>query len=734
MCDENIATSINSLSRMSSIIPQSLERIKVTSLAAGIIASVTTDTLYNEEVSLIKGYNTNVVSRVDKLYNVISDRVVLNKSWYESGAKLTADIKNIFTIGRSHPLFTMENVFSFINLTDPDFVTNTALATVKIYGIDLDVRFNNTLEIARTNGIAKAMEFNKDNFIKSAKRIDSDGNRLPLFDEFKLSEILSPLLGVTLGYLEPLPTSSVDFNEYYTKTAYMHAVTVLNEMVEKFQLNTDVVFEAYRDTFETRYELVYEPSVLIPGIVALMNQKDLLPTDIKEAVLRTNKISLVNYIQEVVKAVYVARQEAIERSVLHELNYLPMVGNPVEDILNTLESREEIERKMEALVASSENLIINISDQTATEDFISGIHDIINSVNQQYLDDQISVEMGIAKTAGIALLILGGVIAAYLIYSKMFNSSSDKTKAVSDSHAKTTKAVETATNAIKDLDSSKVNLAQSQKELNDSNGKLQQTMKQHGISGKGSDVGKAVLNANSVEDVRTTLVKFNLLHGHTSVPVELWDLHNYDVAQKLSTYYSWLKMVEEGDGYDDGLSNITGNPNLPVDTIISNCGKIIKGMENTFNSRKLKTPKKLSDPNVTMDNICKYININVYSDSVLKHFKDIEEMSLKISEHFKDNEAEEMLKEAEEAFREAGKSEEDIKKIMKSVKEVLTFMFSGIKQQNVDYLNLLMNIRMWDSAALKHANLTRATITLFNDEVHKEIAFGMDNAGAKIQF
>lgn len=340
MCDENIATSINSLSRMSSIIPQSLERIKVTSLAAGIIASVTTDTLYNEEVSLIKGYNTNVVSRVDKLYNVISDRVVLNKSWYESGAKLTADIKNIFTIGRSHPLFTMENVFSFINLTDPDFVTNTALATVKIYGIDLDVRFNNTLEIARTNGIAKAMEFNKNNFIKSAKRIDSDGNRLPLFDEFKLSEILSPLLGVTLGYLEPLPTSSVDFNEYYTKTAYMHAVTVLNEMVEKFQLNTDVVFEAYRDTFETRYELVYEPSVLIPGIVALMNQKDLLPTAIKEAVLRTNKISLVNYIQEVVKAVYVARQEAIERSVLHELNYLPMVGNPVEDILNTLESRE----------------------------------------------------------------------------------------------------------------------------------------------------------------------------------------------------------------------------------------------------------------------------------------------------------------------------------------------------------------------------------------------------------
>ena len=75
MCDQNIAVSIRNLNQMSSIIPNRMEKLKLASLSAGIVAGFTTDCFYDTDTSLSKGYDATVSDRVNGLSNVLKNRL-----------------------------------------------------------------------------------------------------------------------------------------------------------------------------------------------------------------------------------------------------------------------------------------------------------------------------------------------------------------------------------------------------------------------------------------------------------------------------------------------------------------------------------------------------------------------------------------------------------------------------------------------------------------------------------
>ena len=368
MCDQNIAVSIRTLNQMSSIIPNRMEKLKLASLSAGIVAGFTTDCLYDTNTSLGKGYDATVSDRVNDLAKVLKNYIVLNKSWYETGARTVSDVRNIFLTGRRHPLNTLNNVFSIItqvelnqNYTESSMKIMLAKSILCEYGISLDKPFHRLITQALDKGLLAALLDFREGVIANAKRITPEGKRLDILDDEKLSCILSVIAGLVMGYVEPLPSTSVDFNGYYATTAYPFGATLVNELVEKLTINTETVFSTYRSTLETRYEITYEPVATVRGLIALLISNDVFAKDTAEAITNSNQAELIEYIISMVKGVYDVRKEALERSVLHDLDYLPIdTNNPILDMVNAPESREDIQKRMEELTSSSEAMSIRL--------------------------------------------------------------------------------------------------------------------------------------------------------------------------------------------------------------------------------------------------------------------------------------------------------------------------------------------------------------------------------------
>jgi hypothetical protein len=407
MCDQNIAVSIRNLNQMSSIIPNRMEKLKLASLSAGIVAGFTTDCFYDADTSLSKGYDATVSDRVNDLSSVLKNYIVLNKSWYDSGARTISDIRNIFITGRKHPLNTLNNVFSVItriefnqNAMDNGVKINAAKNILMKYDLSLDIPFHRLITNTREKGLLVTLNGFRENIIKSAKRITSDGKRLDILDERQLSIIISVVAGLIIGYAEPLPSTTVDFNEYYATTAYPFAVSLTNELVEKLTIDTDSLFAAYRSTIEARYELTYEPVATVRGLLSILTTNDILSKNMSEAITNSNKEELIEYIVSMVKGVYDVRKEHLERSVLHELDHLP-IDTPFYQMFNKPESHADIQKCMEEMVTSVESILLTKYDID--------------------LKNQVSLEaMTGSQKFGVLLVVLGGALMAYAIYLEFF--------------------------------------------------------------------------------------------------------------------------------------------------------------------------------------------------------------------------------------------------------------------------------------------------------------------------
>jgi hypothetical protein len=392
---------------MSSIIPNRMEKLKLASLSAGIVAGFTTDCFYDADTSLSKGYDATVSDRVNDLSSVLKNYIVLNKSWYDSGARTISDIRNIFITGRKHPLNTLNNVFSVItriefnqNAMDNGVKINAAKNILMKYDLSLDIPFHRLITNTREKGLLVTLNGFRENIIKSAKRITSDGKRLDILDERQLSIIISVVAGLIIGYAEPLPSTTVDFNEYYATTAYPFAVSLTNELVEKLTIDTDSLFAAYRSTIEARYELTYEPVATVRGLLSILTTNDILSKNMSEAITNSNKEELIEYIVSMVKGVYDVRKEHLERSVLHELDHLP-IDTPFYQMFNKPESHADIQKCMEEMVTSVESILLTKYDID--------------------LKNQVSLEaMTGSQKFGVLLVVLGGALMAYAIYLEFF--------------------------------------------------------------------------------------------------------------------------------------------------------------------------------------------------------------------------------------------------------------------------------------------------------------------------
>lgn len=429
MCDQNIAVSIRTLNQMSSIIPNRMEKLKLASLSAGIVAGFTTDCFYSEDMSLAKGYDATVSDRVNDLSRVLKNYIVLNKSWFDTGARTISDARNIFITGRKHPLTTLGNIFSMVTLIEYNqndmengLQINAARSTLVKYGLSLDVPFYRLLTCAREKGLLVTLTGFREDIIKKAKRIDSHGQRLDILDETQISTVVSVVAGLIIAYTEPLPSTPVDFNDYYAVTAYPFAMSLTNQLVEKMQIDTTVLFGTYRSGLETRYELAFEPTTSVRGLMEVLINNNVLATDMAEAITNSNKGELLDYIVGMVKGVYDVRKEALERDVLHNLDYLPIDDNPISDMVNRPESHDEIQKRMEDLVASAEAILLenyNLTDKDI-RDF-----------------KRISTETLSGRQAlGIAMMIVGGALMAWAVYVTFFKKSAEINKKSADLQAK----------------------------------------------------------------------------------------------------------------------------------------------------------------------------------------------------------------------------------------------------------------------------------------------------------
>lgn len=348
MCDENIAVSIRTLSQMSSIIPNSLEKLKLTSLAAGLVAGFTTDCNFGADINLSKGYDQQMSNRVNTLRSVIGSHIVVNKTWLELGARTVCTVRNVFITGRRHPLNTSKNLFSLITSVEYQQANgananliNQALDVLRKYSIDYENFFYRLVEEATEVGIATTLDKYAELITKSAVRINDSGERLPILDEDSISKVVSVFAGAILGYIYSIPTTLVDFEEYYRNNAYPAIGGDVNDLIEKRRISSEHLFAAFRSVLETRYELAYEPNAVIRGVLVMCSVNKLLPDDVLKALDDCNREEYVDYVINMVKNVYDVRRDALERNVMHELQYLPITTNPIADLVK-VETNEEI--------------------------------------------------------------------------------------------------------------------------------------------------------------------------------------------------------------------------------------------------------------------------------------------------------------------------------------------------------------------------------------------------------
>lgn len=692
MCDQNIAVSVRTLSQKSSILPNRMEKLKLTSLAAGIVAGFTTDSHFSEDVGLAKGYNANVASRVDELAHVLINYVVLNRTWYNTGARTISETRNIFITGRKHPLNTLASVFNLVRHIEMFHADNKAcepineaLDVMRVYGIDTDTPFHRLIANTREQGLKYAIGTYRDFVLKTAKRMGSDGKRLDILDDHKLSVLLSAVTGTILAYCEPLPTTAVDFNSYYATTAYPMAASLVNQLVETMVINTDALFSVYRSTLETRYELAYEPVVTVRGLIGFMSMMEVFPEDIRLSFNDANKTMLLDYIVDMVKGVYDVRKEHAERTVLHELDYLPVDINPIGDLVSKPETHADIEKHMEQLIDSAESLLPDL-DPTAKK---------YNSLvsNEAFNGRQI---------IAIGALILGGTFAIYYAFKTFFEKSSASAKATADRHDKFREEI---SRVNKELDEFTQQMANERQRLRQSavnsgiiDKQIQDTLLKHGMVNppKANTIVDAIKGKSKLEDVDMK-GKYELKGISKEDAIDLSGTNIADCYAKFGFYQKALA----NDEFEKLIEPATFSKFKTIEQFDDHVAKLsmhIVGLGKTYS--RLNIPK-LNTNIVTDNQLSAFIKNNVFNMKLSASMQEAAAYATKHSQRTSKIDYDKRRDEYATVITGAieGISEEDLKECLDQIKSLNATIQKTYKEMGHEYVLLNKNLVQWDKFA-----------------------------------
>lgn len=701
MCDQNIAVSIRSLNQMSSIIPNSMEKLKLASLSAGIVAGFTTDCFYDADTSLSKGYDATVSDRVNGLGNVLKNYIVLNKSWYDSGARTISDMRNIFITGRKHPLNTLNNVFSVItriefnqNNMDNGVKINVAKNILMHYGLSLETPFHRLLTTTRDKGLLVALTGFREDIIKNAKRINTEGVRLDILDESKISTIVSVVGGLIIGYAEPLPSTSVDFNEYYATTAYPFAASLANELVEKLTIDTDSLFAAYRSTIEARYELTFEPVATVRGLLSILTTNDILSKNMSEAIVNSNKEELIEYIVGMVKGVYDVRKEHAERSVLHELDYLP-INTPLYELFNKPESNEDIQKRMSELTASIESILAtdyNIDVRTLRK---------FRTVSIERLSAR--------QMTGIAMIVLGGALMAWAVYITFFSKTASLAKNTHDFHKESAERIAKMNKQMAQLDlagraagaAMDKNLASVEKALMESNRLLHSNIKDAAVAKKTANTVVDQINKGAkVEEIKMPEVKYTLNVGD-GVPVP--DLSRGPITDQLNTYAHYHRALSINE-LEEYILPEKFKAIKSVDAFDKYIGSSKNSIQVAGKKYRPRPLENLTGKVITQKQLLDYIDVNLLSphvserlEKIAKYAEDNVNRTSKIDYEARSKEYEEIIKAAIPDISDA-----DFKECLESIRDLNKEIQKMYRTMGEAFIAFQKSILAWDKLAVTH--------------------------------
>lgn len=709
MCDENIAVSIRTLNQMSSIIPNRMEKLKLASLSAGIVAGFTTDCSYGDDLSLMRGYDTLVAPRVESLSHVLRSYIVLNKTWYNTGAQSISNIRNIFITGRKHPVNTIKNAFAIIskvesnqNNIEGDMTLFHGLYILNQYGIDLDAPFYRLLESTREKGLLHTVKAFREHVIKTAKRITKDGTRLDILDDSKLEVITSVMTGLIMGYCEPLPTTTVDFNQYYATAAYPYGLSLLNELVEKLTVNTDLIFNTYRSTLETRYELSYEPVATVRGVLALLMGNNILAEDMSKSIDTSNKEELLDYIVGMVKGVYDVRKSAAEREVLHDLDFLPV--NPIHELVNVPESPEELSKRMEEMVASVESLlnVPIVFDEAGLRK--------IKTVSIERLNGR--------QITGLAMVVLGGAMMAWAVYYTFFKQTATLAKKTSDYHEQAQKHIDQIN---KDLANAQrlrqVNAEAFKKQLEETSKRLKlspalqnTSLVDSVVANKVSEaVAKQLGSGTKVEDMKLPVIKYTMTGN---LGAEQPDLSKSSIKEQLSTFVLYQKAIANNELESHILPEKfkTISSVEQFDKYISETEVYLKRLSKDFAPRPWtnKTGKE-----ITQDQLFKYIKINLLDKQVSDQLENCAKFAEANTNRVSSIDYEARSKEYEEIIKSSipNISDEDLKECLISIRDLNKNIQTLYRRMGDAFIWFQKNVMAWDQLAVKHMH----AIKIIND-------------------
>lgn len=689
MCDQNIAVSIRNLNQMSSIIPNRMEKLKLASLSAGIVAGFTTDCFYDADTSLSKGYDATVSDRVNGLSNVLKNYIVLNKSWYDSGARTISDIRNIFITGRKHPLNTLNNVFSVItriefnqNAMDNGVKINAAKNILMKYDLSLDIPFHRLLTNTREKGLLVTLNGFRETIIKSAKRITSDGKRLDILDERQLSTIISVVAGLLIGYAEPLPSTTVDFNEYYATTAFPFAASLTNELVEKLTIDTDSLFAAYRSTIEARYELTYEPVATVRGLLSILTTNDILSKNMSEAIVNSNKEELVEYIVGMVKGVYDVRKEHAERSVLHELDYLP-IDTPFYEMFNKPESNEDIQKRMEEMLVSNESALVELNALFNQREF------------HRYRSVSTEAMTGTQKM-GILFMVLGGALMAWAVYATFFKNAATHTSDVQKLRNQINKDLAALNITLKEpAKTTNIDFNAQSKRINDKLNKLK-------VNGDTKDLTKQIVQGNNIQDIKSTTVSY--VHNGDRLAA-FYDFSKFKVSKEFVVYSSFMEDMNRGlleQSFIKQFNNVKD-----MNDMRARCAAIDQDIAALQKRYIIKFPGNIKGSTINVTQLTEYMTTNVYDAVFIQSLENAETACTAAYNGISNMNTDEAIKEMDAELVKNGVNDADRKIMGLLVKQSLTKMTNMFKDIAKSYLLLISNVRVWDGLVVKHLNVTR---------------------------
>ncbi len=688
MCDENIAVSIRTLNQMSSIIPNRMEKLKLASLSAGIVAGFTTDCSYGDDLSLMRGYDTLVAPRVESLSHVLRSYIVLNKTWYNTGAQSISNIRNIFITGRKHPVNTIKNAFAIIskvesnqNNIEGDMTLFHGLYILNQYGIDLDAPFYRLLESTREKGLLHTVKAFREHVIKTAKRITKDGTRLDILDDSKLEVITSVMTGLIMGYCEPLPTTTVDFNQYYATAAYPYGLSLLNELVEKLTVNTDLIFNTYRSTLETRYELSYEPVATVRGVLALLMDNNILAEDMSKSIDISNKEELLDYIVGMVKGVYDVRKSAAEREVLHDLDFLPV--NPIHELVNVPESPEELSKRMEEMVASNESALIELN---ALLDTISNQR--IRTVSNEALTG--------SQKLGILFMVVGGALMAWAVYATFFKNAASHTKSVEKLRDQINKDLAETNKVLSNLK------PLSTPDLKAQSARMETKLKQLNATGNTSELAKQILQGKNPIDAKVT----NLSYPHKGENIAtFYDFSKFKASAAFETYSHFMEAMNTGlleNMFDKRFDDVK-----TLDELKARCAVVEKDCKDIVAKYGVKFPAEFKGSNVNVTQLTDYMRTNVNDNNFIRSLEKAEKQCMAAYTGIDSMKPDESLALLDAELTKHGVDEATRKQMGVEVKKTINVITETFKQIAKTYLLLVSNVRIWENLVFKHLGLFR---------------------------